>query len=144
MSRMTLTRTGNREYREYLASAQWHRRRRLWFEAVREAGFEPACQVCGVTLSDAGSLDLHHISYEGVSHDPETGRWSSDEADDDLMEMCREDHMQLHERMDSRGFLGWDRRRATMYIAGDMRRRHQRRMRRHQRRARARQAGGLK
>lgn len=127
MSRLSLSRTHNEDYREYLRSDQWAARRREWFHDCRAAGFEPACQVCTATLTARGSLDLHHVSYEGVSHDPHTGRWAADETDTDLLPMCRACHMELHKRMDApRAYLGWDRRRATVYIAAQMRRRLER------------------
>lgn len=70
-----------------------------------------------MTLVDGGSLDLHHVSYEGVSWDDTAQQWVAREADDDLMPMCREHHQQLHRIMDGRKeFYGWDRRRASVVI----------------------------
>lgn len=34
-------------------------RRVRWFRACRQAGHEPACQVCGISLTRAGTLDPH-------------------------------------------------------------------------------------
>lgn len=122
MSRLSLNRTGNRQYREYLDSPQWAKRRREWFQDCRAAGYQPVCQVCEVELEVAGSLDLHHASYDGVKQD-EQGRWQANETDAELMPMCRLCHSELHRRMDARrAFTGWSRRRATVYIAGEMRR----------------------
>lgn len=127
MSRLSLSRTGNPQYREYLESNQWAKRRREWFEDCRAAGYEPACQVCERTLEKSGSLDLHHVSYDGV-HQDEGGWWWAEETDADLLPMCRLCHQELHRRMDApRAYLGWSRRRATVHIAGTMRRQVRRR-----------------
>jgi len=73
-------------------------------------------------LDEAGSLDLHHVSYGGVVELP-GGRWQAREADEDLMPLCREHHGRLHRMMDRRGeFVGWDRRRATVVIVAHLRR----------------------
>lgn len=122
MSRFALTRTGNEGYRAYLDSEAWAERRQRWFDDCRAAGFEPACQVCSVTLTAHGSLDLHHVDYDGVSQDTETGEWSAQERHKDLLPMCRACHMELHRRMDTpRAYYGWSRRRATVHIAARMR-----------------------
>ena len=126
MARFGLHRTGSPEYRRYLRSQAWGYRRVRWFQECRAAGHEPACQVCGVTLEEAGTLDLHHVSYKGVSQDESTGRWRAREADEDLMPMCREHHQRLHQIMDGRKeFFGWDRRRATVAIVARMIRQRQ-------------------
>lgn len=123
---MSLQRQGNQEYQEYLRSGAWAWRRQRWFRDCRADGFEPACQVCQVMLVDAGSLDLHHVSYEGVQRD-ETGRWHADESHRDLMPMCRDCHQELHHRMDSPGdYRDWDRRRATVVIVAHLSRAHKR------------------
>ena len=97
-----------------------------WFRDCRAAGHEPACQVCGVTLSDVKSLDLHHVSYKGVTRDEVSGKWLAREAHEDLMPMCREHHQRLHQIMDGRKeFFGWDRRRATIVIVARMIRQRQ-------------------
>ncbi|SMY04385.1 MULTISPECIES: hypothetical protein [Brevibacterium] len=122
MSRLSLTRTGSSAYQSgYLRSQQWHWRRRRWFRDRRAAGFEPACQVCGVSLEDAGTLDLHHVSYDGVVENPD-GSWTAREADEDLMPLCRDHHQAVHRIMDrKRDFHGWDRRRATLVIVAFLR-----------------------
>lgn len=123
MARFGLNRTGNGAYREYLRSQQWGFRRVRWFRDCRARGFEPACQVCGLTLAEAGSLDLHHTSYAGV-HREQDGTWRARESDTDLMPMCREHHRQLHRMMDGKKeFYGWDRRRATVVIVARLRQR---------------------
>lgn len=128
MSRLSLHRTGSSSYREYLRSPQWGFRRVRWFRDQRKRGFEPACQVCGITLTDAETLDLHHVSYEGVGRDSSTGQWRAQETDEDLMSLCRQHHRDLHRIMDGRKeFFGWDRRRATVVIIARMIRRHRRR-----------------
>ena len=93
-----------------------------------EEGYEPACQVCGVRLETAGTLDLHHVSYAGVIEGPD-GRWIAGEADADLVPMCRDHHRRLHRMMDRRGeFYGWDRGRATVVIIAHLRREWTRRL----------------
>lgn len=117
MGRYGLHRTGSPEYQQYLRSPQWGFRRVRWFRDCRARGYEPACQVCQVTLVDVGSLDLHHVSYAGVTWDETRQTWKAQEADADLMPMCRAHHQQLHTMMDRRKeFYGWDRRRATVVI----------------------------
>src|SRR5699024_12354422 len=88
---------------------------------------EPACQVCGATLADEGSLDLHHVSYDGVSWHETEDQWVAAEADEYLMPMCRAHHQQLHRIMDGcKEFSGWDWRRATVIIVPRLIDRHQR------------------
>jgi len=119
MGRYGLHRTGSPEYRQYLRSQQWGFRRVRWFRDCRARGHEPACQVCHLTLTEAESLDLHHVSYEGVTWDDTRHVWQAQEADADLMPMCRVHHQELHKMMDGRKeFYGWDRRRATVVIIG--------------------------
>jgi|SRR5699024_6247209 len=125
VARMGLHRTRSLKYRQYLRSQQWGFRRVRWFRECRERGFEPACQVCAVTLQEVGSLDLHHVSYEGVRWDDQEQRWYAHEAYEDLMPLCRVHHEQLHRIMDGRKeFYGWDRRRATVVIVARMIRRY--------------------
>lgn len=79
-----------------------------------------------MTLHIAGTLDLHHMSYDGVAWDEEQHRWYAEEQDHDLMPMCRTHHQQLHRIMDRRKeFYGWDRRRATVVIVARLIRRFQ-------------------
>ncbi|XKH55580.1 hypothetical protein LG293_09950 [Citricoccus nitrophenolicus] len=125
MARLSLTRTGSTDYRNYLRSPQWGFRRVRWFRDARARGCEPACPVCQLTLDEAGSLDLHHLRYNGVHRDPGTGAWQAKERDEDLMPMCRTHHEQLHAFLDARKeYFGWDRRRATVLIVVRMIRRH--------------------
>lgn len=106
-----------RKYANYVNSAAWKKRRQAWFAQVRASGFEPACWVCGARLDKAGTLDLHHRSYDGVSK-AANGRWVSNEAHDDLVPLCRADHQALHEFMDSRGwdYRGWSRTDVTNHV----------------------------
>lgn len=112
-----------REYANYLNSAAWKKRRIAYFEGVRRRGFEPGCQVCYGTLTGLGSLDLHHVSYEGVSKDSKTGFWVSKEPDGDLVPLCRECHERLHQLLDDNryDYWGWDRKRATVVLMSHMR-----------------------
>lgn len=122
---MSLRRSGNPEYRGYLRSRAWGWRRQRWFRDCRARGAEPACQVCEVRLEDVGSLDLHHVSYDGVTKD-NRGQWVASEADDDLMPLCRTHHNKLHQIIDEHGrdYQGWNRRRASVVILGRLRREH--------------------
>lgn len=116
------TRSADRaKYNAYLKSGAWQKRRRTYFAAVRASGFEPACQVCQKMLKDLGSLDLHHVSYDGVVKLPD-GRFQSREADRDLVPLCREHHEAIHQQLDSHryDYWGWDRRRATVVILSSM------------------------
>lgn len=111
------------EYQGYLVSNAWRARRRKYFEWVKSRGFEPACQVCFGMLNDLGSLDLHHMSYDGVIKLPH-GKYRAEETNDDLVPLCREHHEALHQRLDDHrySYWGWDRRRATVVIINYMRR----------------------
>lgn len=124
MRRLSNSRTGSTAYSKgYLKSPAWHARRRMWFDDCRAAGYEPACQVCEMTMTQLGSLDLHHVSYEGVGRG-ERNRWVANEADQDLMPMCRVCHQDLHRIMDrGRDYYGWERENATVSIIVTLRRR---------------------
>lgn len=118
----SLARSGDRQYqRGYLRSAAWFRRRDRWFDEVEERGLVAVCQVCG----SQGALDLHHVSYDGVSRNDETGQWQASEGHEDLMPLCREHHQALHDEFDRRrrDFWGWDRRRATAVVVVGLRKR---------------------
>lgn len=133
MARLSLTRTGSTDYRDYLRSPQWGFRRVRWFRDARAGGCEPACPVCQLTLTEAGTLDLHHLRYDGVQRDTSTGAWKAQEKDEDLMPMCRAHHEQLHASLDARKeYFGWDRRRATVLIVVRMIRRHRKKTHDHQ------------
>jgi thiosulfate reductase electron transport protein len=111
--------TGRRRhaYSAYLRSGAWAWRRQRWFRDCRSRGTEPACQVCGLTLTSAGTLDLHHTSYNGVKIN-DAGTYRSEEPDADLLPYCRGHHEALHRILDDRrsDYWGWDRRRATTVI----------------------------
>lgn len=122
MARMGLRRTRSKSYRKYLRSQSWNWRRRRWFRDRRAEGLEPACQVCGDRLEEVGTLDLHHVSYDGVTEHP-NGKWSARESDADLMPLCRDDHQAVHRMMDRRReFYGWSRYRATVVIVAHLKR----------------------
>lgn len=121
MSRWSLRRTGSLAYREYLRTQAWHWRRQHYFRDLRAAGFEPACQVCGLRLDEAGSLDLHHLSYAGISQRPD-GSWVAGEDNADLMPLCRKHHREVHRLMDSgKTYFAWDRGRATHVVVAQLR-----------------------
>ncbi|WP_443445506.1 hypothetical protein [Glutamicibacter ardleyensis] len=81
--------------------------------------------MCGARLDETGTLDLHHVSYGGVTKDS-SGRWQAREADADLLPMCREHHEELHRTLDEHGrdYMGWNRRRASVVIIARLRRNH--------------------
>lgn len=112
-------------YAGYLRSGAWAWRRQRWFRDCRKAGTEPACQVCQLTLTEAGTLDLHHTSYTGV-HINGDGTFRAGEADKDLLPYCRNHHEALHRILDDRrsDYWGWDRRRATTVITAILARQH--------------------
>lgn len=114
-------------YSAYTQSPVWRARRRRWFQDCRKRGFEPACQVCGQTLTELGTLDLHHLSYQGVEQNSKTAMWISKETDEELLPLCRDDHESLHRILDEnrRDYWGWDRRRATVVVLSHLRRKHQ-------------------
>ena len=121
MGRLSLSRVGSPEYQGYLASVAWNRRRWAWFRSVRARGFEPACQVCLTRLDVVGSLDVHHVNYEGVVR-LSSGEWVAGERDEDLMALCRGHHVLVHRALDrGREFLGWNRKTATVVVVAGLR-----------------------
>lgn len=74
-----------------------------------------------MTKSQMGSLDLHHVSYEGVRRG-QGNRWVAEETDEDLVPLCRQCHDQLHSRMDDgKTYYGWSRENATFRIIAELR-----------------------
>lgn len=124
---MSLRRSGNTEYRKYVRSQAWGWRRTRWFRDCRRRGTEPACQVCGARLDQNGTLDLHHVSYDGVKQEPD-GTWIAGEKDEDLLPLCREHHERLHKILDGHGrdYYGWNRRRASVVILARLKAEHTR------------------
>ena len=116
---------GRASYGAYLKSSAWAWRRQRWFRDCRRKGLEPACQVCGVTLARLGSLDLHHLRYEGVIISGD-GTFTAQEKDADLLPYCRDHHEALHRILDDRrrDYWGWSRARATIVVTGILHRRH--------------------
>ena len=66
------------EYRAYMASTAWARRKAAYFQMHGRF-----CIVCGTTLG----IHLHHLTYERL------GR----ELDDDMRSMCEKHHAAVHE-----------------------------------------------
>ena len=117
---MSLGRRGDAGYlKGYLRSPAWFDRRRAWFRSVVQRGQVVVCLVC----REAGPVDLHHTSYDGVRQES-SGEWVAGEADEDLMPLCRGCHEDLHRELDRRrrDFWGWDRRRASAVIVIGLRR----------------------
>lgn len=111
------TGAGRAGYAAYLKSGAWAWRRQRWFRDCRRHGFEPACQVCGITLSELGALDLHHLNYDGVIIGDD-GTFEAKEADAALLPFCRAHHEALHRILDDRrgDYWGWSRARATTVV----------------------------
>ena len=79
-----------KRYTDWLASPQWHKRRRRWAkEELRRRG-RSVCALCGARGSPPPG-DLHHPSYSRM------GR----ESHDDLMAMCRPCHELVHRAIDA-------------------------------------------
>ncbi|SEB30093.1 hypothetical protein [Arthrobacter woluwensis] len=99
-------------YAAYLRSQAWAWRRQRYFRDLRRKGIEPCCMVCAVTLTENGTLDLHHLNYTGVVINPD-GSFKAAEKDQDLIPLCRAHHEHLHRLLDTRDYYGWDRGRAS-------------------------------
>jgi len=69
------------EYHQYLASREWAARRAA---ALERAGHR--CQVCNADRWFAGSLEVHHRTYERLGN----------EAPGDLVVLCRHCHDLFH------------------------------------------------
>ena len=78
--------------RGYLRSTAWFGRRDRYFREVPDSD---RCVVClRRETNPRRSLELHHVSYEGVRF--ENGKWVAAEADEDLMPMHPLCHEQVH------------------------------------------------
>lgn len=111
-----------RQYRQgYLSSAAWRGFKGRYYGSLRRAGHYPVCQVCGAASHEGAVLDLHHLSYEGVSVDA-SGRWVSGESFTDVIVLCRVHHQMLHQRLDDyrRDFAEANRRRASLQIINSL------------------------
>lgn len=64
------------DYNDYLSSPEWGRRRLAALGAARWR-----CEACGAKKGDA-TLDVHHLTYERLGHEPTS----------DLMVLCRACH----------------------------------------------------
>lgn len=80
-------------YARYITSPEWYRRRDEWAE-TESARIEPAPLRC---LGGCGELwsvrrgDLHHCTYDRLGH----------ESHEDLWQLCRTCHTELHRLLDS-------------------------------------------
>jgi molybdopterin converting factor small subunit len=109
------------EYRTYLKSAAWRRRRKRWFVEAHARGEEVTCLVCHTgTLK---SLDLHHVEYPATLRNA-AGQFESTEEHDWLIPLTRECHDALHQRLDEQAqdYYGVSRRQATIMIVATLRR----------------------
>lgn|ERR1700731_1056937 len=74
----------------YMVSAEWHERRERWVgEFVEKYGVAPICEVCG-ELWTLENDNLHHLTYERRGQ----------EDFEDLVSLCRPDHLALHAMLD--------------------------------------------
>ena len=88
-SRRRLLRRG--QYESYLNSPAWYRKRQQWYAEWRQAtAAEPVCAVCGQfwTLREG---HLHHRTYARLGHELPT----------DLVPLCPDDHVRLHDLWDA-------------------------------------------
>lgn len=125
MSRRAVTRTGNTDYRDgYSKSPAWFARRDQWFVEFRQiTGCEPFCYVCDATKAHLGSLDLHHLNYDGVQRGARN-QWVAAEKHEDLVPLCRACHDDVHNRLDDgKTYYGWSRETATFIVIRDLRNR---------------------
>lgn len=84
----------------YLASSEWAARKAEYFAWVRTQGYEPACQVCYVMLTNIEHLDLHHHSYGGILvARPQRDKYISWESRMNLVPLCRDHHIQIHRQL---------------------------------------------
>ena len=79
--------------------------------------------MCLALLKDMGSLDLHHVSYDGVIELGQGGSVPKSPMKT-LFRLCREHHEALHKRLDDYryNYWGWDRRRGTVVVIKHMKR----------------------
>lgn len=113
------------EYDTYLKSNSWAARKGRFYQKIKDSGRVPACEVCG--LRGQNNLDLHHMSYEGVSRNAQ-GVWVAAEKDEDLVILCRAHHSRLHYLFDTRGrdLRGQSRAWASAYLIVLMKRNFER------------------
>lgn len=99
----------------YLRSDAWAGRRRAYYGGIRRRGFVPMCQGC--ESLDSAVLQLHHLSYEGVSK-TSAGQWVAGESDEDLIVLCATCHEAVHQMLDdfAKSYRGWSRRTASLRI----------------------------
>lgn len=110
-SRGTANQAGRRAaWTEYLASGAWNVRRLAFFASGRANTECPGCDVA-VGLSD----DVHHLEYPDAP---------GQEADEDLVVLCRRCHEAVHVSMDSSpSWRRMSRRAATWAILEQLHRR---------------------
>jgi phage terminase large subunit GpA-like protein len=94
------------EYKRYLRSNAWAIRKNAYYRR-----FNRQCAACGSWKR----IQLHHVSYENLGHEPDQG----------LVPLCRADHVNAHRAHQSMRFK--DLRAATDEIVKIGRRRRARR-----------------
>lgn len=75
------------QYRDYIESAAWRRRKRRWY--ARHHLWARWCRMCW-----SRQTDLHHRRYRRLGH----------EWDRDLVPLCRHHHEELHGEQHRRGW----------------------------------------
>lgn len=98
--RERLSRLGHATYAQYLASDHWAR-----FKArYRESGSPLACRVCG-----GGRVQLHHRTYRRLGQ----------ERNADVVPLCREHHVAVHEWLSERNACVSRTGEAVAFLKGD-------------------------
>ncbi|NLT25768.1 MAG: hypothetical protein GXX90_03795 [Microbacteriaceae bacterium] len=99
MSNARKTPAGNAYRTGYLRSRAWFARRDRYFAGAGDE--RRRCAVCGRPEENPKrALELHHVSYRGVSQRPD-GTWVAGEADADLIPMHPLCHEQVHRVIDA-------------------------------------------
>lgn len=87
----------------YLKSPAWFARRGSWIANELATKGHIECPLC-LTNVDRKSVELHHVSYDGVKR-TRTG-WQALEADEDLVGMHKRCHEWVHRLLDQDAYYG--------------------------------------
>lgn len=89
---------GNQYRTGFLTSRAWFARRDRWFRDHTTTGQPLTCQGCGDEETPR-HLELHHLTYDGVTQAPD-GRWAAWERHGDLLPLHPACHEELHRLID--------------------------------------------
>jgi hypothetical protein len=99
----------------YLRSTAWFARRDRWFTDQARTGVV-VCALCG-RGGDASTLELHHLTYDGVTR-RDDGTWWAHETHQDLIALHPAHHEWLHKLLDrDRALTRMSSRRAATFTA---------------------------